>query len=198
MEKKNTEAKTSISTKTAVKGLINGFVAYSVLIIFLFLALVVIITWAINNNKGFFNYNVLKFTLPTIGAIIIFFLARFICRMSTYDLFKKCKIEKDKIENVSTRMNLFYICCVVFSACVIIVYLLTTFNNLKTSTQDEIDSYYTIYDSSFAEFKENELIQNFESEKSDILIQTLIIEAGLVLGLFSLIPAQRKLIEKYN
>ena len=44
----------------------------------------------------------------------------------------------------------------------------------------------------------NEILKDFELEKSDVLIQTLIIELGLLSGLFSLIPEQKKLIKKYN
>ena len=49
-----------------------------------------------------------------------------------------------------------------------------------------------------AEEKEAELIQEYEGNRANTLIQTLIIETGLLLGIFSLIPNQRRLINRYN
>ena len=196
MKEKDLQEKKVISSKTAIKGLINGFVAYGILVIFIFLSIIISVAWVINNNKNTINYNVLKYSLPAIASILIFFLIRCICKLSTFDLFKKCKIEDNQIETVSTKMNLFFICVIIFSVCIIIFYLLTRFNNTLITL--EINNYYSIYSEDFAEFKSNEILQNFDTEKSDVLIQTLIIEIGLLLGLFSLIPEQKKLIKKYN
>lgn len=197
-EAKEENNKKNISPKTAVKGLINGFVAYGILIIFIFLSIVIFVAWLINNNKNAVNYDVLKYSLPAIASILIFFLIRCVCKLSTFDLFKKCQIEKEQIEAVSTKMNLFFICSVVFSVCIIIFYLLTRFNNSLITIEKNIDNYYSIYSEDLAEFKTNEILKDFELEKSDVLIQTLIIELGLLSGLFSLIPEQKKLIKKYN
>jgi hypothetical protein len=194
MEKEKKE----ISVKTAVKGLINGFVSYGILIMFIFLSLVIVVSWGVNNNKEVINYNVLKFSLPALASILIFFLLRAICRLSTYDLFKKCKIENEKIENVSSKMNFFYLCCILFFVCIIILYLTVKFNNEKALIQNYSNLYYEDYSSDFAEYKTDEMMEQCENNEMDTLIQTIIIEIGLIFGIFSLIPTQKKLIEQYN
>jgi hypothetical protein len=190
--------KKEISSKTAVKGLINGFVAYGILILFIFLSLIILVSWGVNNNKENIDYNVLKYTLPVFAAFLIFFLIRGVCKLSTFDLFKKCKIKEDDIEKVSTKMNFFYIICIAFFVFLIIVCLLVRFNNEKITVQSYSDMYYELYDEDFAEYKTTELIEEYETTKSDVIIQTMLLECGLLLGIFSLIPTQKKLIEEYN
>jgi hypothetical protein len=197
MEEKK-ESKKTISSRTAVKGLINGFVAYGVLIIFIFLAVTGLISWAVNNIKDTINYNVLKYSLPLIAAFVLFFLIRGVCRLSTFDLFKKCKIEKQDVETVSSKMNLFFILCVMFFVFLIIFTLFIRFNNQLKIIQNESDSYYSSFTEDYANYLSDKAYTEFEEQKNDTIIQTVIIECGLLFGLFSLIPTQKKLIEIYN
>ena len=189
--------KKSILPRTAVKALINGFVAYGVLLIFIFLTIAVFTTWLVDNNKNVINYDVLKYSLPLMSSFLIFFMVRATCRLSTYDLFKNCKIEKEELDNVCTKMNFFYICLVAFSVVVIIIYLITRFSNERVQINRDL-MIYSQTNSVYIEEKESELIKEYESNKADTLIQTLIVEMGLLLGIFSLIPNQRRLIERYN
>ena len=59
--------KKSIVPKTAVKGLINGFVSYGILLVFIFLSIVVFTTWVVENNKDtvkiYITYNCSLFNL---------------------------------------------------------------------------------------------------------------------------------------
>ena len=197
LKNENIAEKKSIIPRTAVKGLINGFIAYGILIFFIFFIFKALITWYINNNINLFNYDVLKFTLPTIFAIVIFYLIRFICRLSTYDLFKNCKIEKNEISKVVSKMNLFYIGLSLFFVVLIIVYMLTIFNNEKMQIERDL-MIYKNSNSIYADEKEEELIREFEINKSNTIIQTVIIEMGLLLGVFSLTTTQKKFIERYN
>ena len=189
--------KKDILPKTAIKALINGFVSYGILLLFVFLSVVVVITWAVDNNKEIIKYDVLKYTLPSIAAIIIFFLVRATCRLSTFDLFKNCKIEEKEITNVCTKMNLFYICLIGFSVITIIIYLMTKFTNDRVQISRDIMIYSEV-NSAYAQEKESELIYEYEKNKSDVIIETMIIEMGLLIGIFSLIPKQKELIERYN
>lgn len=197
---KKTEKKSerkSILPRTATKALINGFVAYGVLLIFIFLTIAVFTTWMVENNKDVVNYDVLKYSLPLMAGFLIFFMVRATCRLSTFDLFKNCKIEKDEVDNVCTKMNFFYICLIAFSVAIIIIYMITRFSNERIQIDKELMLYkqtnYTLIDE-----KEEELISNYEQNRANTLVQTLIIEMGLLLGIFSLIPNQRRLIELYN
>ncbi|MBR1539714.1 MAG: hypothetical protein IJ629_00760 [Clostridia bacterium] len=196
-EKKKVVEKKSIVPRTAVKALINGFVAYGILLIFIFLTIAIFTTWLVDNNRNVVNYDVLKYTLPLMAAILIFFLVRGTCRLSTYDLFKNCKIEKKEVDNVCTKMNFFYICLVAFSVATIIIYMITRFSNERIQITRDL-MFYNQSNSIYAEEKEEELIEEYEMNKANTLVQTLIVEMGLLLGIFSLIPNQRRLIERYN
>ena len=189
--------KKSIYPKTAVKGLINGFVSYGILLAFIFLTITVFITWIVENNRSHINYDVLKYTLPLLASFLIFFLIRATCRLSTYDLFKNCKIEENEKEKVCTKMNFFYLCLIVFFIITIIVYLITRFSNEKIQIQREL-AFYSQSNSIYAEEKEEELIEAYQEDRCDTLVKTVIVEMGLVLGIFSLIPNQRRLIDRYN
>ena len=191
------EVKKEILPRTAVKGLINGFIAYGILLIFIFLSIVVVVTWFVENNKDMIDYNVLKYSLPTLAAFLIFFLVRSTCRLSTFDLFKNCKIKKDEIDSVCSKMNFFYICVVIFSVLAIIVFLIARFGREKVDMARDLTNY-SQSNSYYAREKEEEIMKDFEERRSDTIIQTMIIEAGLLLGMFSLIPNQKKLIELYN
>jgi hypothetical protein len=194
----NKESKKTISVKTAVKGLVNGFVAYGILILFIFLALTILITWSVNSVKDAINYNVLKYSLPLLAAFIIFFLIRAICRLSTFDLFKKCKIENKDVELVSSKMNLFFIICIFFFVILIIFSLFTRFNNQLKIIQKESDSYYSSFNQDYAKYLSDKDYSEYEEQKNTTIIQTVIVECGLLFGLFSLIPTQKKFIENYN
>ena len=196
-EKKEVVEKKSIVPRTAVKALINGFVAYGILLIFIFLTIAIFTTWVVDNNRDVVNYDVLKYTLPLMAAFLIFFLVRGTCRLSTYDLFKNCKIEKEEVDNVCTKMNFFYICLVAFSVATIIIYMITRFSNERIQIARDL-MVYNQANSIYAEEKEEELIEEYEINRANTLVQTLIVEMGLLLGIFSLIPNQRRLIERYN
>ena len=191
------KGKKNIVPKIAVKGLVNGFVAYGILITFIFLTVVVLITWLIDNHKITVNQATIKYTLPLIAAIIIFFLVRATCRLSTFDLLKDCKIPQSEINKVWTKMNFFYICVVAFSVITIIVYLLTRFNNERVQVNRDLAVYHQT-NSVYASDKEEKLIEEYETNRVTTLLQTITVEMGLLLGIFSLIPKQKKLIERYN
>lgn len=188
-----------IAPKDAIRGLINGFISYGILLMFIFLAIVVLIVWLVNNNRLNVNYDTLKYSLPLIGAFLIFFLIRGICKLSSFDVFKKSRIEEKDIDIVHGRMNLFYICLVGFSVLIIVVYLLTRFYNMSSEiTSYKQSLYLSNYNEEYVDYLIDQKITEYSEQKSDIIISTTIIEMGLFLGIFSLIPAQKKLIEKYN
>ncbi len=187
-----------IDTKTAVKALINGFIAYGVLIIFLFLAIVVFVSWQINQYKDYVDYDTLKYSLPILAAFLSFFLVRLICRLSTYDLFKKCRVNKEDVDKISMRMNLFFIGCVVFSVVLILIILTVRFNNQKININQSREIYYTQYSESFAEYLTLEMISDFQMDRATTLIQTIIVEFGLLFGLFALTGTQKTFINRYN
>ena len=196
-EKVQTPDKKEILPRTAVKALINGFVAYGILLLFIFLTIAIFTTWLIKNNKSAVDYNTLKYTLPLLASFLIFFLVRATCHLSTFDLFKNCKIKKEEIDGVCTKMNFFYVCLIAVSVATIILYMIMRFSNERIQVDRDLIRYRES-NSIIAEEKEAELIQEYEGNRANTLIQTLIIETGLLLGIFSLIPNQRRLINRYN
>ena len=197
-ENKESTKKQLISAGTATKGLINGFISYGFLIGFITLVVFLVVTNIVNNIETSKNLNALNYTLPCIAAIIIFFLVRFVCNLSTFDLFKKCKIDKADVNKVSSKMNLFYILFIMFSLMVIIVNLTVRFKNQKNEIEQTKNEYYKIYSESFANDLTVEMIEEFSIDRLNSIIHVVIIESGLFLGTFSLVTTQKKLIEKYN
>jgi len=193
---KNSEKK-SIVPRTAVKALINGFVAYGILIFFIFLTITIFTTWLVDNNMDRVNYDVLKYSLPLIAVFLIFFLVRVTCHLSTFDLFKNCKIEKEEVDGVCTKMNFFYICLIAFAVAAIVLYMIMRFSNERIQVDRDLIAYRET-NSILAEEKEKELIEQYEANRANTLVQTMIVEVGLLLGIFSLIPTQRRLINRYN
>ncbi len=192
MEKKH------IDKKVAVKALINGFISYGILLMFLFISLIVVVSWALNKYKDSVSYNILKFTLPVLAAFLAFLLIRLVCRLSTFDLFKKCKVYKKDVNKISSSMNIFFIGCVIVSIILILVTLNVRFSNQKLDIQRSTDEYYSEFSEPFAEYLTLEMISDFRVDRSITIIQTTIIELGLLFGLFSLISTQKKYIERYN
>lgn len=197
-ENKTSTKKQLISAGTATKGLINGFISYGVLIGFIFVIVALIVLNIINNITENKDLDILNYTIPTIASIIIFFLIRIICNLSTFDLFKKCKIDKKDIDKVSLKMNLFFIIFILISLIVIIVNLTVRFRNQRNEIEQTRNEYYEIYTEKFADDLVVEMIEEFSINKINTIIHTIIIECGLFLGTFSLITTQKKLIEKYN
>lgn len=192
MEKKH------IDKKVAIKALINGFISYGILLMFLFISLIVVVSWALTKYKDSVSYNILKFTLPVFAAFLAFLLIRLICKLSTYDLFKKCKVYKKDVNKISSSMNIFFIGCVIISIILILVILNVRFSNQKLDIQRSADEYYSEFSEPFAEYLTLEMISDFRVDRSITIIQTTIIELGLLFGLFSLISTQKKYIERYN
>ena len=189
--------KKEINAKVAVKGLVNGFIAYGFLISFIVVAIIIFITWGLNQFQDSINYDVLEFTLPIIASIIIFFLVRRVCQISSYDLFKKCKIKQDDVEKVSNKMNLFFVWCIIFCVIVVILLLTIKFNNEKINIYQTINNYSSFSDE-YIEDLTVDLIYEFQVDKYIVSLQAIILEIGLLAGLLSLIPGQKKYIERYN
>ena len=96
------------------------------------------------------------------------------------------------------RMNLFFIGCVVFSVVLILIILTVRFNNQKININQSREIYYTQYSESFAEYLTLEMISDFQMDRATTLIQTIIVEFGLLFGLFALTGTQKTFINRYN
>lgn len=81
-----------ISAKTTVKAIITGFVSYGIIAIFVCLLIFAIGDHFLSNFSGNITQG-LYITLPLLAAIMLYFIIHLICRISTYDVLKKCKVD---------------------------------------------------------------------------------------------------------
>ena len=199
----NEETKTStkkqiLTPGVATRSLINGFISYSFLIGFIFLIIYLVIINSINNLTNDNIPSELNYILPAILAIISFFLIRGICYLSTYDVFKKNKINKKDLGIICSNANLFFILLVLLSVALITISLMTRFRNERSNIEELKTQYYEIYDEKIADDLLIESIEEYTLNKNTTIFKTLTFEIGVILGLFSLFTHQRKLIEKFN
>lgn len=186
-----------ITAKTTVKAVITGYIAYGILFGFIVFMLGLFIVW-ISKQLPNNNYRTLSFLLPLLGIFILYFTLHFVCKLSIYDVFIKCKTDKDGLEKILTRLNLFLIICVAISVISVVLILTISFNNQKSSIIYASTQYSTIHSKEFTKILTNKMFQNYQEQKQNTIISTIILEMGLTISLFSLIPYQKKMIEKYN
>ena len=195
MEK--TEEKKFIPTKTAIKGLITGFVSYGIIIGFLLFIITIVFNNAINNLSSV-NHNILSFSLPLLFAFILYFVIHTICRISTLDLFKKCKIKSEEIKQVSQKMNLFFLICIIIFVILCNSLLILNLSNQRKSIDLVAEQYKQVFSDNFTDNLTTKMIADYEEEKNRTIASSIITQLSLVISFFSLIPYQKKMILEYN
>lgn len=189
--------KKEITSKTAVKAIITGFVSYGILIGFLCAVILILINLIINSISNS-NLAILSISLPLLFVVIFYSALHLLCRLSTYDVFKKCKTNSDNLKIISKRMNLFFIICLILLVCISMGFVLIQIYNGAQSIQLTSYQYNEIYTQDFADKLTNELLSDFYYDKTNLIISTVIINLGLIISYLSLIPFQKKMINKYN
>ena len=119
--------KKEITAKTTVKAIITGFVSYGIITIFICYIILTIANSILNNYSGTSSGG-LYITLPMIAVILVYCIIHLVCRMSTYDVFKKCKTNPDNYKKISKFLNLFFI-VVILASIILFLWLLNM--NLK-------------------------------------------------------------------
>ena len=117
---------------------------------------------------------------------------------SVYDVFSKCKTNPDGVEKICTRLNLFVLICIVLSVVFFITTTGMTFSNQRRDIEISSMQYNQIYSREFANQLTNDMLENYEMQKQNTIMSIIILELGVVVSFISLIPYQKKLIEKYN
>ena len=194
--------KKQISEKTAVKAIINGFIAYGVLFAILFLALGGVITYISKFVKEE-NIIIWEILVSLISCILIYSALHLICKLSNHDLFKNCKLDKEKNTYVCHKLNIFYILCIVF----FVILILTSFFVKFTNQKNEIYLSYNKYLNDLSNEKNGQELANnyllemkeeYDINKKNTLIVSVILKLGIVFSFISLIDYQKALIETYN
>ena len=186
-----------ITAGTTVKAVITGYIAYGVLVGFIVYMVGLLVSWIVTQIPNA-NHRILSISLPILGVFCLYFVMHGVCKLSVYDVFKKCKTNPEGIEKIHTRLNLFLLICVAVSIVSMVMMMILNFNSERKSIAVSSYQYNAIHSEEFAKELTNEMVENFEMERANTIISTIILEAGMTLTYFSLIPYQRKMIEKYN
>lgn len=189
--------KKEITAKTTVKAIITGYISYGILVGFILFMVGLFINWIVSQLPNV-NYTVISVSLPLLESVFLYFIMHGICKMSVFDVFKKCKTNPDNMEKITTRLNLFMLICVTVSIVFIIGMLILNFNNQKKEIDIASYQYKMIHSEYFASQLTDEMINNFKQERANTIISTVILELGITVTYFSIIPYQKAMIEKYN
>lgn len=186
--------KKEIDSQTSVRAIINGYVAYGIICLFIFFFISVIINLIFSNTHTI----TIAVTVSIIEAIFIFFALHGLCRLSTYDVFKKCKTKLENINIISKKMIVFFliviICSVICSATSLFVKLDSLYKDIQLSSIQ----YKQVFTEGFTNKLINEMIVDYNHERQYTMLSTLILEFGFAISVFSLIPYQKKVLNAYN
>ena len=189
--------KKEISARTTVKAIITGFVSYGIIINFLCLLIIAIGNYFLKNVPGS-TARGLYITLTLMDVIIIYFIIHIICRLSTYDVFKKCKTNPDNYKNIIKYLNIFFIVCIFLSIILFLGLLNLNLQYQAKSIDYAVLKYNEIFSVEHTNQLKEEMLSTFNNSKENLTTSTIILELGFAISFLSLIPYQRKMILKYN
>ena len=193
----NKEEKKEITLGTTVKAVITGYVSYGILVGFIVFVISVFINWCLNMLPNV-NERVIAITIPLLAIFFLYPIVRGVCKLSIHDVFKKCKTNPDNLPKIISRLNLFIMIAIAVFVVGSIGILMINFNNQEQCIIVSSYQYKAIHSPEFAAQLTNEMMNQYSEEKTNAIISTVIIELGMVISLFSVIPLQKKLIEKEN
>ena len=198
MSKKSKEnVKKVISERTTVKAIITSYVCYGILIFFMFNLLKNAVSSAILANIEQ-SLPKLGYIVPIMFGIITVCLIHILCRISTLDVFKKCKLDKEKEKYVNRNLKVFFVVIILFSIFYSFISLSIAVNMDLQSVNLSSVQYGQVFSPLFTEELTNEMIKDFNNFKDYAFKDTFISEIFFIIGFISLASFQRKMIETYN
>lgn len=189
--------KKEISSRTTIKAIITGFVSYGVITIFICLLLLAIANHFLENIVTS-NISGLYITLPLMASLLIYLFTQLICKISTYDVFKKCKTNPENYKRIFKYLTIFFIICIILS---IVLFLSLLYLNLEFQAKTidyTILKYKEIFSAEHTQMLQEEMISLYNSTKVNLVRSTIILEIGFTISFLALIPYQIKMIKKYN
>ena len=190
--------KKEISTRTTIKAIITGFVSYGIITMFISFLI-------ISFGNRFLSYfsgkqaDGLYITIPLMAAILLYFIIHAICRISTYDVFKKCKTNPDNYKAINKYLAFFFIVCVVFS--VVLFSSMLYYNLLYQAKYIEFFKVqYTIESlpDTYIDSMLSDMTTRYNDSKINLITSTIILISGVSISFLSLINYQKKMLTKYN
>lgn len=189
--------KKEISCRTTIKAIITGFVSYGVIIIFIFLLILAIANHFLGNIVTS-NVSGLYITLPIMASLIIYLITQLLCKLSTYDVFKKCKTNPNNYDRIFKFLTLFFIICIILS---IVLFFSLLYLNLQFQSKTieyTVLKYREIFSAEHTKMLQDEMKEIYNASKINLIRSTVILEIGFTISFLSLIPYQIKMIKKYN
>lgn len=181
--------KKEISCRTTIKAIITGFVSYGVITTFVCLLILAIANNLLSNIVTS-TVSGLYITLPLMASLIIFLLTQLICKLSTYDVFKKCKTNPENYKRIFKYLTIFFIICVILS---IILFLSLLYLNLKFQAKTidyTVLKYKEIFSAEHTQMLQTEMVNTFNISKVNLIRSTVILEIGFSISFLALIPYQ--------
>ena len=188
--------KKEISANTTVKAIITGFASYGIIFYFITVVAGVASLNILENTKNVTNAKSIIFSI--VFAILAFLIIRLICRVSTLDVFKKCKTNPENYKAINSKLVLFYIVFVCFSVIVGFTVLSLNMKNEMLDLKKEMLLDETVLSESFAEQLYRDRVEELQGRRYIMIIQATIVEVGVVLGFASLVKYQKKMLDRYN
>ena len=189
--------KKEITEKTTVKALITGFVSYGIITVFICWLLLLIGNSILNNFKGS-TAKGLYITLPLMAVICIYCIIHMVCRMSTYDVFKKCKTNPENYKNINKFLNVFFLIVIFLSIATFLSLLYLNLQVQLKSIELATLQYKQIFSEKHVALLSDDMNNTYNESRTNLIISTIILEIGCAISFLSLIPYQRKMILKYN
>lgn len=194
---KGTKELKDISLGTAVKAIITGFIAYGIIFAFLFSVIYSYTLMGFYEVAG--NRSIeLTVILGIIFGIILFYLMKWLCRLSTYDVLKKCRIAQEDTDGVAKCLDVFFLVVIILFIASTMLYL---FLNLAVSYQSiriASTQYETVFSDGMVEKLTLEMLEDFHLSSRRSIYSTIIFDIAFVLGMSFLPRYQRKMIDLYN
>ena len=164
---------------------------------FIMLCLYAVLENLLANFKGSSTTG-LYITIPLMAVILLFLVLHLVCKLSTYDVFKKCKTNVDNYKTINKFMNIFFIACII-----VVIFIFTQLLNLNlkfqlASIEYSLMQYENVFSEGHITMLHEKMKSQFDASKINLTISTTILSIGTALSFLSLIPYQRKMITKYN
>ena len=189
--------KKEISAQTVVKAIITGFVSYGIIVMFLGILLFAVIHNFLNQYSGS-TARTLYITVPLMLALVIYFIIHAICKLSTYDVFKKCKTNPENYKTINKYLSFFFILCIILSICVFLTWLYCNLAYQVKYIEAFKTQYKNVYDPQYVELLALNLTTKYNDSKINAVTSTAILVTSLTLSFLSLVIYQDQMLKKYN
>ena len=191
--------KKEISEKVAVKAIITSYVCYGLILFFLCNLLKNLIQTAVlSSNLTIVTINKLGFLLPAIFGIIISFLIHILSRVCVLDVFRKCKINPEKVDNIVKSLRIFFVLIMLGSIVYSLFTLYIVLNQDTVAMKLVILENKNIFSPKHITQITQSMIEKFVKFRSYAYKDAFISEIFIIGSFLSISSMQKKLINEYN